>query len=504
MTSGTRNYDAFSLVQTAAGPDWIGTKGSKTWNGGDKVIRRVKVPKPRAPKVSFAKRPKPPPPKPYLGKKERLVISKRKPEVRIPHSPARRSSAKALSAPEIDPGPYGGRETLRWSDVNRHENAAPKRASEEFHDYDMSVNVIKQQLGRFVIVDNPNIPTYLSGQGTPIAFGAMPTLIYPGSANAQNALLGKLHEKIAGSDFNAGVFLGESGKALDLISGHATRLLRAYLHVRKGDLYSAAVALGVSPKHPRVERSAASSLLHRRLKRRPINGTTNLSVKVREVVDRDQRFGVVDVAERWLELQYGIIPLLKDVYGAAEFLAHHLNVPLRQRVVVRRTIYGTMHTASPLNVMYTRRQCLRRLQIIAYITEKDVAQLAGLTNPASVAHELMPLSFVLDWFIPIGSWLAARGTVNALQGLFISTNTAFSRANGLQVRSDAFPGTVVPGDFSWEEKIVSRRVTTSLSSSLPEYVPLSEAFSWKRAANSVALLVTALSGNTRGLRDLTD
>lgn len=31
----------------------------------------------------------------------------------------------------------------------------------------------------------------------------------------------------------------------------------------------------------------------------------------------------------------------------------------------------------------------------------------GLTNPASVAWELVPFSFVVDWFAPVGDWLNA-------------------------------------------------------------------------------------------------
>ena len=33
----------------------------------------------------------------------------------------------------------------------------------------------------------------------------------------------------------------------------------------------------------------------------------------------------------------------------------------------------------------------------------------GLANPALVAWELVPFSFVIDWVLPIGSWLTATG-----------------------------------------------------------------------------------------------
>jgi len=42
------------------------------------------------------------------------------------------------------------------------------------------------------------------------------------------------------------------------------------------------------------------------------------------------------------------------------------------------------------------------------------AQQAGLTNPALVAWELVPYSFVFDWVCSVGDWLTALTALNGL------------------------------------------------------------------------------------------
>jgi hypothetical protein len=77
----------------------------------------------------------------------------------------------------------------------------------------------------------------------------------------------------------------------------------------------------------------------------------------------------------------------------------------------------------------------------------------GLLNPLSLAWELLPYSFVIDWFLPIGDYLAAttasagmtwvngwsrterkqRATANIFNGLIDDVNVIYSRTvwNGI-------------------------------------------------------------------------
>jgi hypothetical protein len=200
-----------------------------------------------------------------------------------------------------------------------------------------------------------------------------------------------------------------------------------------------------------------------------------------------------EIAKRWLELQYGWLPLLKDIYGGAEFLAHHLNVPLQRRYRVSRIVNGRAETAAPVNAKFKRAWCQDLVQIIAIVSEKDVTQLAGLQDPASVAWELLPWSFVADWFIPIGSWLSSRGLAGALEGTFITTRTRKGYAADPVPTLHSYPYSFET-PYEYREVTVSRRVTTELQVPLPSFRPLNKVLSWKRAANAVALIAVVASG----------
>jgi len=93
---------------------------------------------------------------------------------------------------------------------------------------------------------------------------------------------------------------------------------------------------------------------------------------------------------------------------------------------------------------YTRR--IRRCKwIIEY--EVDDTRLAnlddwGITNPALLAWELVPYSFVVDWFYPVGDWLSQVGYS---LGLYFVRGMRSSVAEATTVRrykkavADAYP-----------------------------------------------------------------
>jgi hypothetical protein len=95
----------------------------------------------------------------------------------------------------------------------------------------------------------------------------------------------------------------------------------------------------------------------------------------------------------------------------------------------------------------------------------------GLTNPAGLAWELLPYSFVVDWFIPIGGWLngltdtiglglhytSMTSTVNVKHTLDASV---FSTSNAV---SGSARSTVLKGDYRQKE-----RLTTLSSRPLPQ------------------------------------
>lgn len=278
------------------------------------------------------------------------------------------------------------------------------------------------------------------------------------TANDTIALAGKLRDKIAGSDFNMGVALGEGRESLRLISNTAIRLAKALSALKRGDIATVASVLGVKP--PKGSKSSP--------KRTP----TALS-------------------EIWLELQYGWLPLLKDVRGAAEALAHQLNVPIQQ---VYRIRSSKPLVANPYAWVAAgggwRFVGMTRGQLIARVTEVDVPALYGLKDPASILWELTPYSFVADWFIPIGNYLAARGLDSALTAIYVTTITTDERFScGALKLSLPKAEMLVQPNVRVSRITVNRTVGASLGTPRPNFKPLSKVASWQHCTNAVALLV---------------
>lgn len=275
------------------------------------------------------------------------------------------------------------------------------------------------------------------------------------TGNDTNALLGKLREKVAGSSFNAGVFLAEAPQALRMIYDSARRIDQALRYAKRGNFLGAARALTNGRPNVRVPKTRAT-------------------------------------ANNWLELQYGWLPLLSDVYDAASFLAEQYNVEQKFVVRVKKQIGWTItpNIGSPSSVSVSGCQGSEVRRIKAVLREKDIAKLSGLMDPASVLWEKLPYSFVVDWLLPIGSWLEARGLASALTGTFVVSSKLLKTGGKAQYIGTSPYIRLMTGfsQSSREEGSYSRTVDASIVVGTPETVPLSEVFGWRRAANAISLL----------------
>jgi len=296
------------------------------------------------------------------------------------------------------------------------------------------------------------------------------------------ALLGKLRTKVAGSDFNLGIFLGEGHQALRMIGDNAVAIAKALLLAKHGKFSAAIKSLNT------YKRNSFSKYSYR--------GDSYVG----DGFARSRRQGAFNAkataSQSWLELQYGWLPLLQDMKTGAEFLAHALG-PAVFRVSARRSVGGTTDwipytwSASGIYGFNGKRKFHR--QIVAYLKEDPsrVAKLSGIMDPLAVAWELVPWSFVIDWAIPISNYLAARGLASALgSGTYIQTSYEQWQADG-----PAFAGpdwqihsVYNAKDFHLQGWYVNRVILSSLSVPLPECKPLNRIASWKHAANGLALL----------------
>jgi hypothetical protein len=121
--------------------------------------------------------------------------------------------------------------------------------------------------------------------------------------------------------------------------------------------------------------------------------------------------GSKDVSGRWLELQYGWLPLLNDVYGAYEDARD--STAFDPVVSVKYSTRQTLDSETSVNFTGAKGVCKQRgfhagtcrLDYTLDCRATRLAAKVGLTNPAQVAWELVPFSFVLDWALPVGEWL---------------------------------------------------------------------------------------------------
>lgn len=130
---------------------------------------------------------------------------------------------------------------------------------------------------------------------------------------------------------------------------------------------------------------------------------------------------ITRAAERYLEYVYGWKPLMQDIYGAIEFAKEQGQNPLLVHGYGSSRRGGSLPgfsfsaAASNADTRFTEgtENAVCRCSLWAMIDPEYQGLRAlnqlGLLNPASLAWELVPMSFVIDWFCPIGPVLQALG-----------------------------------------------------------------------------------------------
>lgn len=294
-------------------------------------------------------------------------------------------------------------------------------------------------------------------------FGDALTLL--DDTNDQLKLIGKLREKLSGSDFNASVALGEGHQTLRMIADTAVRIRKAYVHLRRGDVSGSARSL--------LEGTSRKPL-------RPYSSMKALAV-----------INAKTLANSWIELQYGWLPLLEDVQAGAHSIAHALNVPAqtRYKTSIRKELVYDFVQGTGANTWKWRRVMSHTRTLTAYVTENpSLLASLGLTDPMSVIWELTPWSFVADWFIPIGQYLDARALTSCVQASYVITD----RRKGIAVVTASPVG--VPSCWSKNDSFARSVFPFGLTVPLPSFKGLGKAASWQHCANAVALLTQQFAG----------
>ena len=360
----------------------------------------------------------------------------------------------------------GSKLTKSWSGGDDPNKVVPQN-------YTMTLNESLDNEFQFVRLDG-----VVWQSCTAAALVGEPNWSFSWNSNSDLALISKLRTKIVGSEFNLGIFLGEGKEALSMIADTASRIYLSYKAIRRGNL-SLATDLALGRKSIAYGREV-TALTNERVTR---------NIEFARRMERSDRLYAKTSANKHLEVVYGWIPLLEDVKGAAEALAHQLSTPKTFKVRVAKREIGRV-TGSPL--MSHSGHAFTSSSIIAYLSEDpNLPKLHGLSDPAQVLWELTPYSFVADWFYPIGSYLEARGVASALKGTFVTSKK--SMADVVFWPNPAFYK-ALRGNYRSRRKRIhfDRKVGAILNVPTPDLVPFSEAIGWKRATNAVALITQRL------------
>lgn len=235
-----------------------------------------------------------------------------------------------------------------------------------------------------------------------------------------NQVIAEAKNKLSGSDFNLGTSLAEARDALktmaDLLTNLAALIGKIAEKIPKNTTIAKDVSLIFRDGSVVTFGSLANSGKYR-TRRRLMD--SRQQGKVRDI-PKGSRWvhpdGVIDSAEKaWLNALYGFLPLWLDFQGLCETAGKalredgaHLTV---QRNIMKAGDLPSFSTAwYPGGFTADGRYSYGAECKLHYRLHDAYAQYIaglGLLNPFAVFWELTPYSFVVDWLLPIGTWLQA-------------------------------------------------------------------------------------------------
>lgn len=306
---------------------------------------------------------------------------------------------------------------------------------------------------------------YLPNGDQSVYTGPLPNGFGPGGylqppSQAINSTFARLKlnalDKMKSMSFNSAQAFAERRQTANLVASSAIKIAKAVMAVKRADFNAAKAALGVT----------------RALKLNSRKG----------------------FAGNWLELQYGWLPLLSDIHGAAEHLARFNNpdlFPLKPIICNAKLSYADKVEPYPGAHVERNSEVSLRVKYWVTVDSNHMRQLTtiGLTNPALLAWELLPFSFVADWFIPVGKWL---GTFDATVGL--SFVGGFRQMHLEQKVLFTLSSDTTSGDFRYiydakghADMVTLERVRENSFPS-PTFPSFKDPFSVTHVANALALL----------------
>lgn len=250
---------------------------------------------------------------------------------------------------------------------------------------------------------------------------------------------------------NLGETLAESKQTFHMIARNATAIAMMFRYLKRGDFRRAARAVGLRRQNAR-----------------------NYSR---------------DISNKYLEFIFGWKPLIEEVYNGIDVVQNGLNRHERHAYITckagdERSLsrWTAAETTRPPGVTYTdaRGHVSFTYQFTHPSYGRSLNQL-GLYNPVSLAWNLLPYSFLIDWFIPVGNYLDA---FSAKEGLTFKDAYSTSFCKHL-FQGEAGYKAKWPRPCTLESGLIQRRLLTDR----PPLPDVELDLSIQKAVTAVALVL---------------
>lgn len=272
-----------------------------------------------------------------------------------------------------------------------------------------------------------------------------------------NKSFSELVDALKGDDANLLVLLGEGHESLRMIVDRLNKLHNAARALRRGDIRKFTKALRVKPK------------------------------------GRHLRLGTRKVAQNfsslWLEYHFGWSPMLTDMHDAAVFLSKPWSVAQKPRKGASAIDFKITPVEEWRNTYFVH----QGVDAIVSNPNKALVNRLGLANPVYVAWDLVPFSFVVDWFTDVGAFL---GSFNAFYGY--ETRNGFT-TRLVRSRGELWYLRFMPGNVPCRLKRVFMYRTLGVTKPMPNLNFLDNigGLLTKRGLTAVSLLTQVMLGSTK-------
>ncbi|DAD51222.1 maturation protein [ssRNA phage SRR7976327_1] len=322
-------------------------------------------------------------------------------------------------------------------------------------------------------------------------------------SNTELQLLAKMADEIRGHSFNLGVFVAELRESLAMLLNSFSAIVTMAKALRHRDFGLLLL-------------SVANVAGGEQIQRRFVNDK-----RLRKAVSTG------NISSTWLAIQYGWKPLVNDIFEACKAIEALTSEPrtLRARFSAQGPSYPFDDLSTDIRPNPTKfiHWCSSRREYrLKWVEKVSIPRSLGLINPLTIAWERLPWSFVIDWFMPIGSYLDLVGFFGGLQLSYAQSTFIQTRGNkrvtnncgAVPGESPHSEGTCYIGQYykttshyhycggtSVVNTFFDRVTGTTLRVPTPDLKDLDKAFSLGHLKNAAALVWQRTRSTEKYLRD---